>query len=133
MGKMFLFNQDASYRPFCACHRKPLHDALQEEVNKICADLDTSNAFCLQRACLCCVTGAATACPGAAQDGVISYKDADSFHCSFFKGRPAASIPLLSDVWQEFSIWMRKGSTSKEVLKGKTILAPVPRPASINH
>lgn len=55
MGKMFLFNQ--------------------EEVNKICADLDTSN------------------------DGVISYK--------------------------EFSIWMRKGSTSKEVLKGKTILAPI--------
>eukprot|EP00439_Symbiodinium_sp_Y106_P080195 s82_g18.t4 len=55
MGKMFLFNQD--------------------EVNKICADLDTSN------------------------DGVISYK--------------------------EFSIWMRKGSTSKEVLKGKTILAPI--------
>ncbi|CAE7347627.1 CPK24 [Symbiodinium pilosum] len=55
MGKMFLFNQ--------------------EEVNKICADLDTSN------------------------DGVISYK--------------------------EFATWMRKGSSSKEVLKGKTILAPI--------
>ncbi|CAE7599558.1 unnamed protein product [Symbiodinium natans] len=55
MGHMFLFNQD--------------------EVNKICADLDTSN------------------------DGVVSYK--------------------------EFSTWMRKGSTSKEVLKGKTILAPI--------
>ncbi|CAK9015487.1 unnamed protein product [Durusdinium trenchii] len=54
MGKMFLFNQ--------------------EEVHKICNDLDTSN------------------------DGVISYK--------------------------EFSNWMRRGTGSKEVLKGKTILAP---------
>lgn len=55
MGKMFLFNQ--------------------EEVHKICNDLDTSN------------------------DGVISYK--------------------------EFSNWMRRGTGSKEVLKGKTILAPI--------
>ena len=28
---------------------------------------------------------------------------------------------------------MRKGSTSKEVLKGKTILAPVPRPATMDN
>ncbi|CAL1158282.1 unnamed protein product [Cladocopium goreaui] len=55
MSKMFLFNQ--------------------EEVNRICHDLDTSN------------------------DGVISYK--------------------------EFSGWMRRGTHSKEVLKGKTILAPI--------
>lgn len=55
MSKMFLFNQ--------------------EEVAKICHDLDTSN------------------------DGVISYK--------------------------EFSGWMRRGTSSKEVLKGKTILAPI--------
>jgi len=55
MSKMFLFNQ--------------------EEVNKICHDLDTSN------------------------DGVISFK--------------------------EFSTWMRRGTNSKEVLKGKTILAPI--------
>ncbi|CAJ1350492.1 unnamed protein product [Effrenium voratum] len=55
MGKMFLFNQ--------------------EEVSRICADLDTSG------------------------DGVISYK--------------------------EFSTWMRRGTSSKEVMKGKTILAPI--------